>query len=130
MTPNDLLPKMKLTPTVCPKTPRDKRGPHIERFTMAICKPCGENRPQLCEVENSQCVATNITEAAAAFEKATFTLESHAAGSTLILCEGGLVTEGVGAEKRYEICDMDSFDEVSEQEQLEYYHGLSRERQD
>jgi len=97
---------------------------------MAICKPCGENRHQLCEGENCQCVATHITEAAAAFEKATFTLGSHAAGSILIVCQGGLVKEVVGAEKRYEICDMDSFEEVSEQEQLEYYDGLSREMQD
>jgi len=75
-------------------------------------------------------VATHITEAAAAFEKATFTLWSPAAGSILIVCQGGLVKEVVGAEKRYEICDMDSFEDVSEQEQLEYYDGLSREMQD
>ncbi len=97
---------------------------------MAICKPCSEGRHQSCAGENCQCVAAHVTEAAAAFEKARFALGSHATGSILIVCQGGLVREVVGAEKRYEICDMDSFEDVSEQEQLEYYDGLSKEMQD
>ena len=97
---------------------------------MAICKPCSESRYQLCAGENCQCVATHVTAATAAFEKARFAVGSHAAGSILIVCEGGLVREVVGAEKRYEICDMDSFEDVSERDQLEYYDGLSKEMQD
>src|SRR5258708_15057848 len=97
---------------------------------MAICKPCSENRSRLGGGENCQCVGTDVVEAAAAFEKARFVLGSHTAGSILIVCQGGLVREVVGAEKRYEICDMDSFEDASEQQQLEYYDGLSKEMQD
>ncbi len=97
---------------------------------MAICKPCSESRHQLCAGENCECVATHVAEAAAAFEKARFATGSHQAGSILIVCQGGLVREVIGAEKRYEICDMDSFEDASEQDQLEYYDGLSKEMQD
>src|SRR5260370_9517270 len=105
MPPRELFLKRNLTPTVCLKTPRDKRVPDIERFTMAICKPCSESRHQLCAGENCQCVATHVTAATAAFEKARFAVGSHAAGSILIVCEGGLVREAVGPEKRDEISD-------------------------
>jgi len=97
---------------------------------MEICNPCTENRHQSCVDENCDCVATLVAEASRAVERARFAFRCHAARPVLIICQGGLVREVLCADKRYEICDLDEFEDASEREQVEYYDGLSTEMQD